>query len=221
MSNYKEDIKNMINEIKDFYKKTCVGVVITGIYNKFNILKGKSKLYRNNGFDKSGSIVILESPEIFLRNYDADAVNIKNSRVREEIEKFVNIIKDNVPEKDLVAMYNNLSNLRIKSADVLLVYATFINRVLLFNRKVKVGEMYKFSSNSILMYSDLANKIGLGFKDSNIRKLLFYHELLHMASTKRKQNKYCSGFYHRYAILPTPTAFDFSIGKSIESFISC
>lgn len=205
------NLKNRIKELLEKYNNSFTVITITAICNKINILREKFALQKGKHL---GNIIILNTPQIFNNGYTFSNSKKQKEFLQSQVENFVEQMNHSVSEENLILMYNNLHNLRINESDAhLLLLSLFMN---ISGKKGIVGGYYNIGKNKICVYTPEFNEFikKLFFKDKNIISLEvgYTHELLHMSSTIKKNNKRCSGFNHYYNV----PYFNFSIGSAIN-----
>jgi hypothetical protein len=202
---------NIREALEDF--NNCFGtVIITAIYDKIKLLSKRFSLQKD---DSSKKIIILDSPPLFDRGYSEKSIRKQRPFPQEQLDRFVNKMKEEMPEEDLKNMYNNLHNLKIQESNIKLILLTLLFR--LTGAKGVVGGYFspKITRSIIVAYTPNGEKtVHKLFKSQSAITLEgeYSHELLHLSSMIKRGLKSCIGFNHRY----TAPYANVSIGMGIN-----
>ena len=100
----------------------------------------------------------------------------------EIVKEFIEILEKEFSDCDLSAFYDNIKNLKIDSQK-----ESFLLNLLDLTSGGTTGGIYSFSDNKIHMSN-------IPFRRSCLKKAVMFHELLHMASSRKNNKVYVSGF---------------------------
>lgn len=128
---------------------------------------------------KSGILTTTSSKQLQQFSLN-ECLNFEENQ--EIISEFIKILESSFSNCDLSSFYTNIENLKID-----LKKENFFISLLNFIYGSKTGSFYLASKNKIYT--------GNEFEHSQYKRAILFHELLHMASTRKINKSYFSGFH--------------------------